>query len=423
MTAEDLRARVLAAVDAGWGREVELLRELVARPSTLGEEAAVQRRVAEELAAMGLEPDVWEIDHERIAALPGYGPVDWAYEGRPQVGAVWHAAGEGGRSLVLQGHVDVVPATPEHHWTHDPWAGETAEGRMWGRGAADMKAGVAAMICAVRALRVADVRLAAPVSLVTVIEEECTGNGALAALDRGYAGDAAVIPEPFGPNALEAQVGVMWSRIVVRGRGAHAERADQAQNAAVKAARLVEAVLALEAEANREPRSGPFADHPHPLNYNVGVLRGGDWPSSVPEECVIEVRLAALPGANLRAVRERFRTGILESAAADPWLAEHPPEVTFHAFRADGCVVARDEPIVAALGAAHREVTGSEMGFLAFSGTTDARWFNLHYAVPATCYGPLGGNLHAPDEWVDLESVRTCTKALALTTLDWCGVA
>ena len=414
---------MLAEVDAHWEREVDFLRGLVSRPSTLGEEARVQRHVAAELAGLGLQPDVWEIDHAAIARLPGYGPVEWSYAGRPQVSAVWEAAAEGGRSLVFQGHVDVVPATPEHHWTHDPWAGETGDGRMWGRGAADMKAGVAAMVYAVRALVGAGARLRGPVSLVTVIEEECTGNGALAALARGYTGDAAVIPEPFGPQALVAQLGVMWARIVVRGQGAHAERADRAQNAIVKAAALVPAVRALEEEANAQPREGPFADHPHPLNYNVGVVRGGDWPSSVPEECTLEVRLSALPGADLADVQERFRAGILAAAARDPWLAENPPEVTFRAFQAEGCTLAPDEPIVERVRAAHEEVTGEPLGHLAFTGTTDARFFNLHYGVPATCYGPLGGNLHAPDEWVDLESVRSCTKALALTALDWCGTA
>jgi acetylornithine deacetylase len=178
-------ARVGAAVDANWKREIEFLRGLVTRRSTLGDEALVQRFVAAELGELGLEVDTWDIDAASLARLPGYGPVEWSFAGRPNVGARWCGAGGGGRSLVLQGHIDVVPATPEHHWTHDPWGAEVAEGRMWGRGAADMKAGVAAMVYAVRALRDAGVQLRGDVSLVTVIEEECTGNGALSALARG----------------------------------------------------------------------------------------------------------------------------------------------------------------------------------------------------------------------------------------------
>jgi acetylornithine deacetylase len=413
--------RVGAAVDANWEREIEFLRGLVTRRSTLGDEALVQRFVAAELGALGLTVDTWEIDAASLAKLPGYGPVEWSFAGRPNVGARWSGSG-GGRSLVLQGHIDVVPATPEHHWTRDPWGAEVAEGRMWGRGAADMKAGVAAMVYAVRALRDAGVRLRGDVSLVTVIEEECTGNGALSALARGYTGDAAIIPEPFGDQALEAQVGVLWARITVRGRGGHAERASEVQNAIAKAARVIDAVSELEAAANHAERHPAFEGEVHPLNYNVGLVRGGDWPSTVPEECVLEVRLGTYPGEHLPDVQARFRGELTERVRDDSWLAEHPPEVTFYAFQADGFAIARDAPIMQALAGVHRDLTGGELGYLAFTGTTDARFFNLFYDTPATCYGPLGGNLHAPDEWVDLESVRRVTKVLAATAMEWCGV-
>jgi acetylornithine deacetylase len=421
---EDQERRVLARIDENWEREVEFLRGLVRRPSTLGGEAVVQRFVAEELEEMGLEPDVWQIDHAQIASLPGYSPVEWSYEGRPNVAAVWRSPAGDGRSLLLNGHVDVVPATPEHHWSVDPWGAEVADGRMYGRGAADMKAGVAAMIYAVRALRESGAELRGDVTLETVIEEECTGNGALAARARGYGADAAIIPEPFGRRLLEGQVGVMWARVVVRGRGAHAERASASVNAVLKACRLMEAVKELEELVNDPAERHPlFKGVEHPLNYNIGVVRGGDWASSVPEECVFEVRISCFPGEDLGTVGSRFRAHLLTAAERDAWLSENPPEVSFYAFRAEGCVVDRDEPIARALQACHREVTGEEPGFFPFTGTTDARFFNLYHDTPAICYGPTGANLHAPDEWVDLESVREVTKVLALSIMDWCGTA
>lgn len=421
---DEARSRVLAEIDDNWEREVDFLRGLVRRPSTLGSEAIVQRFVAEELREMGLEPDVWQIDHAEIASLPGYSPVEWSYEGRPNVAAVWHSASGGGRSLLLNGHVDVVPATPEHHWTFDPWGGEVANGRMYGRGAADMKAGVAAMVYAVRALKEAGVGLRGDVILETVIEEECTGNGALAARARGYGADAAIIPEPFGRRLLEAQVGVMWARVTVRGRGAHAERASASVNAVLKACHLLEAVKELEERVNDPADRHPlFEGVEHPLNYNIGVVRGGDWASSVPEECVFEVRISCYPGENLEEVGSRFRAHLLEAAQRDPWLSENPPEISFYAFRAEGCVVDRAEPIVQTLRRCHQETTGEEPSLFSFTGTTDARFFNLYHGIPATCYGPAGANLHAPDEWVDLESVREVTRVLALSAMDWCGTA
>jgi acetylornithine deacetylase len=293
-----------------------------------------------------------------------------------------------------------VPVTPEHRWTHDPWGAEIAGGRMYGRGAADMKAGVVAMLGAVRALR--DAGLRGDIQIETVIEEECTGNGAAACRARGPRTDAALIPEPFGHAALEAQVGVLWGRITLTGRAAHAERADQAVNAAMLAIPVLEAIRALEAEVN--------ASSELRLNYNVGVVRAGDWPSSVPEECVIEVRLAAEPGADLEAVKARFEDAIGE-------------RVQWRGFHAHGFRISREEPIFDVLGRAHSAVHGSPLEFLAFTGTTDARAFVVHHGIPATCYGPVGGNLHAPDEWVDLASVRDTTLVLALAAVEWCGRA
>ena len=186
---------------------------------------------------------------------------------------------------------------------------------MYGRGAADMKAGVAAMIYATRALMEAGVELAGDLVLQTVIEEECTGNGALAALARGYGADAAIIPEPFGRQLLESQVGVMWARVTVRGKGAHAERASASVNAVLAALPLLEAVKELEVEVNAAPGRHPlFEGVEHPLNYNIGVMRGGDWASSVPEECVFEVRISCYPDESLEETEARFTDHLLEAA-------------------------------------------------------------------------------------------------------------
>lgn len=418
-----VKTQVLQKIDANWDQEFEFLRGLVRRPSTLGEEAQVQQFIARELESVGLETDVWHVDHAEIARQPGYSPVEWSYEGRPNVAATWNSS-SGGRSLLFNGHIDVVPITPQDHWAYEPWGGEVVDGRMYGRGAADMKSGVAAMIYAVRALKEADVELAGDLTLETVIEEECTGNGALAARTRGYTADAAIIPEPFGQTALEAQVGVMWARITVRGKGAHAERASNSVNAISKACLVVEVVRELEERVNSvEPPVEQFQGVDHPLNYNVGICQGGDWASSVPEVCNLEVRISCYPGENLQEVQARFKDYIIKATRDDDWLSENPPEVNFYAFQAEGCTVSREEPIFSVLRENHRSITGSEMEFYTFTGTTDIRFFNLYYGVPATCYGPVGGNLHAPDEWVDLDSVKEVTRVLALTAIDWCGTS
>ena len=341
------------------------------------------------------------------ARCPGSSPPLIDYTGRPNVTALLRGTG-GGRSLTFNGHIDVVPAGVAHRWSFDPWGAEVVDGRMYGRGAADMKAGVVAMLGAVA--RAAGRRAARDVCVETVIEEECTGNGAAACRARGPRTDAAIIPEPFNHAALEAQVGVLWATVTVEGKAAHAERADQADNAFLKALPVIEAIRALEAEVNAEERSRWFAAHPHPLNYNVGVVRAGDWASSVPEECVLEVRLAAHPGADLEAVKARFEAVV---DARVEWRGFHAHGFGLERSRAD---LRRARP--RAHGGARRP----------------ARVPGLHrhdrrprLRRPRRDAGdvlrPIGGNLHAPDEWVDLESVKDTTLVLALAAAEWCCVA
>lgn len=419
---DDLTAAIDETIDRNWNVQLGFLRGMVQRPSTLGNEARVQRFIAGELDRLGLAPDVWDVDLGAISHRDGFSPPEWAYHGRPNVTARWPSASGGGRSLILNGHVDVVPTGPLHQWTFDPFGAEIVDGRMYGRGAADMKSGVSAMVYAVRALREAGVELAGDVILQSVIEEECTGNGTLATLARGIEADAAIIPEPFNQRSLVAQVGVMWARIGIAGAGAHVLGADKAVNAILKMRSVIDAIGELEAEANAPAVKHPaFADVPHPLNYNVGVAKAGDWPSSVPSECVLEVRISAYPGADLDDVARRFREGVLAGSLRDPWLRDHPPEVTFFGFRAEGCVVDPTGPLHVVLEEAHRDVMRAPLEAYASTATTDVRFFELYQGTPATCYGPVGGALHAPDEWVDLESVRATTKVLARAILAWCG--
>lgn len=410
-------------ITAHWSEQLDFLRGMVTRPSMLGNEALVQRYIATHWADMGLAPEVWDVDHAAIARMPGYSLPEWSYLGRPNVTARWPSPTGTGRSLILNGHIDVVPTGPAHLWSMDPFGAEVREGRMYGRGAADMKSGVSALVYAVRALRDSGVELAGDVILESVIEEECTGNGTLATLARGLEADAAIIPEPFNQTVLVAQVAVMWARVTIRGAGAHVLGADRAVNAFTKARVLLDAVAELERIVAAEEKHPAFTSAEHPLNYNVGIVRAGDWPSSVPSECTLEVRISAYPGADLPSVQQRFREHLLEASRCDPWLAEHPPEITFFGFQAEGCVMDQDDAIFGVLARSHREVMPAALEPYASTATTDARFFQLYAGTPATCYGPVGGNLHAPDEWVDLDSLLDTTRVLARTIADWCGLA
>lgn len=419
----NLKERVWAAVERAWPDQVAHLQALVRQPSTLGNEAGVQRLMQGTFREIGLEVHTFEPDVGALSRLRGFSPPEWSYRGRSNVVGIWRASAGGGRSLVLNGHVDVVSPEPVSQWSYDPWGAQIVGERLYGRGACDMKSGVNAMIWAVRAVQAEGVRLRGDVTLQSVIEEECTGAGTLACLQRGFTGDGCLIPEPSYGQALVAQVGVLWCRVKVRGLAAHARGANQAVNAIEKIYVLISAMRELEARFNREKHPA-FRDVPWPINFNPGVIRGGDWPSTVPAECELEFRMGYYPEMRAEEAREMVREHLLAAARRDPWLKEHPPEITFYGFHAEGTAVDFTEsPVIQVLQSAHREVTGRDLAPLASTATTDTRLFLLNYGIPATCMGPRGGNMHGIDEYVELPTVLEVTRVIAAFILDWCGIA
>lgn len=420
---DSVRRRVLQEVEEGWTRQVSFLQALVREPSVLGNEAGAQRLMQAAFRDMGLKVTSFEPDLGTISRLRGFSPPEWSYRGRPNIVGVWPAGGSGGRSLVLNGHVDVVSPEPVSQWRYDPWGAQIEGDRMYGRGTGDMKSGMSIMVWAVRALQAAGVRLNGDLILQSVIEEECTGNGTLACLARGFVGDGALVLEPHYDKALVTQIGVLWCRVKVRGMAGHVLGASRAINAIEKTYLLIQAMRGLEEQLNSDKHPA-YQDHPWPINFNPGVIRSGDWPSTVPAECELEFRMAFYPGMSAEDAKVMVRDHLLEAAAADPWLRENPPEVTFFGFHAEGSsVVFEQSPVIQGLDAVHRELMGRGLKAEAQTATTDSRFFNLYYDIPATCYGARGALFHGVDEFVELSTMLDATRVVAAFILDWCGVA
>ena len=326
-----------------------------------------------------------------------------------------------GRSLILNGHIDVVPIGAEALWSSPPFEPVVRDGRMYGRGAGDMKAGIAAYITAFRALQQVDRQPAAPVFLQSVVEEECTGNGALACLHRGFRADAAVIPEPFAHTILSAQVGVLWLTVEVMGRPAHVMAARSGINAIEAAFALFQGLKAMEEEWNAQ-RHPAFSDHPRPININLGKIQGGEWTSSVPTRCVMDIRVGFYPGMSVEQAKQAVESRLRDTARSDPRLQQVRYQVSYAGLQAEPLLVDTGHPMIGVLGAAHERVFGSPAQLLASSATTDARFFNLYGSTPATCYGPESSDIHGIDESVSLASTLQVTKVLALFMARWCGL-
>lgn len=421
----EVAARIAAAVDTKFDEQVELLAKLVRIPSQRGGEADAQSFMADVYRSRGYNVDHWKVDVEEIRGLPGFSPVAVSYDEAYNVVGTYTPRRASGRSLILNGHIDVVPVGPLEQWTVDPYGGEIRDGWMYGRGAGDMKAGLLACVAAMDALRHLDLQPAARVHLQSVVEEECTGNGALACLARGYRADAAFIPEPLLPKLLRAQVGPVWFKVRVMGDPQHASGAfsGSGANAIDKAIQLILALRELEVVWNdRKCDHKHFCNHPHPINFNLGKIAGGDWASSVPAWCEFDMRVAVYPGQKLESARAEIEAFIADAARKDPFLASHLPTVTYHGFMAEGYVLENSEDVEAALRDAHQRVFKEDLQEHVTAAATDARFFGLYADTPAIVYGPECRMPHGYDEAVNLESLRQITKTMALFIANWCGL-
>lgn len=425
---ELLQTRILSAVDSSFDACTQFLSELTSYPSTRGREQSAQDFMVRELAARGYDVDRWRIDVDDISQMPGFSPVKGNYEDAVNVVGTLSSRTRNGRSLILNGHVDVVPEGPLDMWDTPPFEPFVNDGWMHGRGAGDMKAGLASNLFALEALRHIGFTPAADVFFQSVVEEECTGNGALACLQRGYRADAALIPEPFEEKLVTAQPGVIWFKVRLRGLPTHVAYAEAGSNAIEAAIPLIAALHAMEARWNApECRNCHYEHVHHPLNLNVGKIKGGDWVSSVPAWCEFDVRMGIFPGQDIEIAKSEIEATLQEAAREVAFLRGCPPTIIYHGFRAEGYALAEDtgQRAIEAIGAlekAHDAVTGNVLQRLSITATTDARFFGLYADMPALVYGPRAEAIHGFNERVDLESVRRVTQTTALFIARWCGL-
>ncbi|WP_061016699.1 ArgE/DapE family deacylase [Microbacterium sp. CCH5-D1] len=417
----DQRERIEEAVDAAFDEQIAFTQRLIAEPSLRGAERSVQDVYEEALAERGMSVDRWRIDPADISSHPGYGPVAVSYDNAENVVGTIDSR-TGGRSLILNGHVDVVPTGPISGWSRSPWDAPVRDGWLYGRGAGDMKAGHAASLFALDAVRAAGLEPAGRLHIQSVVEEESTGNGSLSALLRGYRADAVLIPEPEENMLVRANVGVIWCTVRIAGRPTHPREMSTGFNAIDAAYAVIARLRGLEERWNEERGDRPyFSDLEHPINVNIGGIRGGEWPSSVPAECELDVRVALYPGTAPDAIWEEIED-CLRSCADLPQLAGSVPTGLRNGFYAEGYILDPGSDAESVLGDSHRRVFGEELRTFTTPGYLDGRVFTNYGDMPSLVYGPRSEAIHGFDERVHLDSVRNVTKTMALFLAEWCGV-
>ncbi|HDL65289.1 MAG TPA: ArgE/DapE family deacylase, partial [Proteobacteria bacterium] len=382
-----IEEKVLARIEANRDEIIAFLRGLLSFPSVTGDELEIQQFIARRLEIMGLEIDMWEPDLEELKRHPAYVAVERGYENRPNLVGKYSGTG-GGRSLLFNGHVDVVPPGPLESWEHPPWAGEIAGDRIYGRGVSDMKGGVAAMTMAVEAVLAAGVKPQGDILLEYVMDEELSGNGTLACVMKGYRADAGICCETSSLSVQPACLGRIWFEIRIKGKPAGIQRRWEGVNAIEKGYMVVEAVSRLEAIRIDEISHPLYHDNRGAMPCMVGVFQSGSFPSSFPDTCLLQGSIASLPGEETAAVKRQFEEFITAFAATDPWLKDHPPEVIFSGYCGDPAEIPVDHPIVTTVSKMFNRVTGEKARITGREGAADIRYLIKYGDTPTVIFGP-----------------------------------
>jgi acetylornithine deacetylase len=415
------RQAILDTIDKNKDKAVQFLQKMVSIPSVTGDEAAIQAFVADYMKGIGLDVDMWDTDWEELKKHPGYRPVDRGYEGRPNIVATSKGAG-GGRSLLLNGHTDVIPVGNGEGWSDNPWSAKIENGRVYGRGSCDMKSGVASHILAVEYLKQAGVKLKGDVYINVVIDEEVSGHGTLDTVIRGYKADAGISGETSDLHVQPACIGRIWFQIDVQGKPAGIQQRYLGISAIELGNKIVKAVQELEDHRVATVKHPLYPSALDSLPCIIGSFQAGNYPSAFPASAVLKGSIGTVPGEDHEGVKQSLVKKIAEVAAQDEWMKDHPPVVRFVGYDAEASEIPRNHGIVETVSRAYTEITGKQPTISGRQGAADTRFLNSYGNTPTVIFGPGStAVMHANDEYVSIDDYITSIKVMALSIYDWCG--
>jgi acetylornithine deacetylase len=420
---DGLAQTIRGAVQARREDAVNLLQELVRIPSVTGKEGAVGEVVGRAFSERGLDVDTWEATREETEPYRDHVGEQSSYEDRPNVAGVRSGTAEG-RSILLNAHTDTVDPGDPTAWKGDPLSGNLEGDLLYGRGSCDMKGGLVTHLVALDALSDLGLGLRGEVTVAATVGEENGGLGALSTVLRGYSADAAIITEPTRLALVPAQGGSLVFRLKIPGRSAHAAVRDEGVSALEKFVPIFENLRELEQERNGVLSHPLYEGVRNKVPINVGVVRAGNWASTVPESLIVEGRVGLIPGEEVDPFKDLFSERIAAVAERDPWLREHPPELEWFGGQFAPAEVDPDAPICEAVKRAHKRVTGKEPPVEGVPYGADMRLFIHFGGMPCVMYGAGDVNVaHAPDEHISVTELLTATSTVACLLAGWCGVA
>ncbi|RXI96683.1 peptidase [Anaerobacillus alkaliphilus] len=417
-----LKDRIHQWLQANREDAILFLEKLVRFPSTQGNEASIQQLIASKFKEIGLEVESWELDGNQLKEHPSFFSNREMFEGSPNVVGLLKGTG-GGPSIVLNGHVDVVPAGDGTQWENSPYEANIIDGKMYGRGTTDMKGGNLSLYLAIEAIQQLNIKLKGDVILHSVVEEESGGAGTLAAIMKGYTADAAIIPEPTDMKIFPKQQGSKWFRIHVKGRSAHGGTRYHGVSAIEKAGLVVNHILALEKIRNERIDDPLYRSIPIPVPINVGRIEGGDWPSSVADLVKLEGRIGIAPSETIEEVQAELAEWLERLGAIDEWFIDHPVVLEWYGAQWLPGSIDLDHPLMKIVEEKFFDVTGINATVEASPWGTDGGLLTQVGDTPSIVFGPGKSSMaHFPNEYIELDEIFKAAEIIALTVIEWCGL-
>ncbi|MFC1885756.1 ArgE/DapE family deacylase [Thermodesulfobacteriota bacterium] len=421
MEKADVFEKVLSEFEKLDGELVESTQELVRIPSLTGREGDAQAFMETRYRELGLELETFTAVEDDIAQHPAYVNIPGDYENRPNVVGILKGSEES-PSLILNGHVDVVSPEPIDQWTYDPWGAEVKDGRIYGRGSADMKSGLIANYIALKAILNSGIKPKGNVLLESVIEEEAGGSGGtLACFVKGFTASGMLITEPSDLQVVVCHPGIKYFRVRVVGKTAHAALSHTGVNAIGKMNKIYDALIALDKKRAAEHHFHLIEQNRgRSCNLNIGTYSAGNWASTVAGMATMECRVGYIPGEQGDQVMKEVEKTISDVAEADPWLREKPPTVEWYGWDTDPWVQDDRDSLIQAFLKSSSGVLDRTPEIVGMTGGLDTR-FGPYFSTPSFSFGVSGAGYHGPDEYVKIDSIKTLARVVAKFVLDYCG--
>ena len=417
----NIKKHIKTAVNENRDLIVSFVKKIVRTPSLANDEGNVQRIIHEKLNNLNLNSKIIPVIFSELENHPAFNDDGFSPESRINVTAIWKGRSNS-KSLILNGHVDVVPTGPENLWNDSPWSGKEIDGKIYGRGSCDMKAGLSSGLFAIAILKDLGFKPNGDIIFQSVVGEESGGCGTLTNIVKGYTADAAIILEPTSLKLSPIQSGALTFRLIVHGKATHASMRWDGVSAIEKYADIHYAIIDFEKQRLEFFNTKHYKSKHRVAPINIGTIKAGQWHSTVAESVVAEGRLGVFPNESNKDAMKSFEDYVFNFAKNDPWLKNNPPEIEWFEGQFESGQTQLDDPIIKELGNIYKEICDRDPVIEGVTYGSDLRLFTNHADIPSVLFGPGDVRLaHAANEYVDIKEIMFSTEIIANMIVNWCG--